>query len=335
MRAVLSVRPKCSHRCVSLKESPLKPVPILKHATRRSTEQTSMRTELFKQIPIQTVQEHLLNLGEFPGRFWRLPGNSLRIRVAFQKNFLEILRKWVYEFVTCKRACNRTCKVTCKLFLGGKNTAQRHPSSTQEPRGFCYKQGLEGHPHRLWCPSLPGNSRVGAIPEFLSKSRVVVVQEWPRQTKPKKGQFMNFSQGHSGTKVQCESCLFSQGKTPEFTKMGEIHELFILALFWFGLPGRLLSGFSENSRRLWLSEIACCWKSLPRFSGSTKSYPCQGLGTFRQGERLLERRPRLRERCWIFSSETVTAFLRVLLSLGRLGLARLLRTSTQKGTLRA
>ena len=34
-------------------------------------------------------------------------------------------------------------------------------------------------------------------------------QEWPRQTKPKKGQFMNFSQGHSGTKVQCESRLFS------------------------------------------------------------------------------------------------------------------------------
>ena len=60
-------------------------------------------------------------------------------------------------------------------------------------------------------------------------------QEWPRQTKPKKGQFMNFSQGHSGTKVQCESCLFSQGKTPEFIKMGEIHELFVLALFlvWF------------------------------------------------------------------------------------------------------
>ena len=60
-------------------------------------------------------------------------------------------------------------------------------------------------------------------------------QEWPRQTKPKKGQFMNFSQRHSGTKVQCESCLFSSGKTPEFTKMGEIHELFVLALslVWF------------------------------------------------------------------------------------------------------
>ena len=60
-------------------------------------------------------------------------------------------------------------------------------------------------------------------------------QEWPRQTKPKKGQFMNFSQGHSGTKAQCESCLFSSGKRPEFTKMGEIHELFVLALslVWF------------------------------------------------------------------------------------------------------
>ena len=61
-------------------------------------------------------------------------------------------------------------------------------------------------------------------------------QEWPRQTKPKKGQFMNFSQGHSGTKVQCESCLFFSGKkTPEFTKKGEIHELFVLALslVWF------------------------------------------------------------------------------------------------------
>ena len=46
---------------------------------------------------------------------------------------------------------------------------------------------------------------------------------------------MNFSQGHSGTKVQCESCLFSQGETPEFTKKGEIHELFVLALslVWF------------------------------------------------------------------------------------------------------
>ena len=45
---------------------------------------------------------------------------------------------------------------------------------------------------------------------------------------------------------------------------------------------------------------------IPRFSGSAKCYPCQGLGTFRQGKRLLENWPRLRERCWIFSSETAT-----------------------------
>ena len=53
---------------------------------------------------------------------------------------------------------------------------------------------------------------------------------------------MDFSQGHSGTKAQCESCLFSQGKTPEFTKMGEIHELFVLplSLVWFagGTPDK-------------------------------------------------------------------------------------------------
>ena len=33
MRAISSVRPKCSHRCVSLKETSLKPVQILEHTT--------------------------------------------------------------------------------------------------------------------------------------------------------------------------------------------------------------------------------------------------------------------------------------------------------------
>ena len=63
----------------------------------------------------------------------------------------------------------------------------------------------------------------------------------------------------------------------------------------------LLEKFSGKFRR--------CWKILPRFSGSTKCYPCQGFGIFRQGKWLLENRPRLRERCWVFSSETATAFL--------------------------
>ena len=52
MGAILSARPKCSHRCVSRKETPLKRVEILTHATRRSTEQTSMRTKWFKHIAI-------------------------------------------------------------------------------------------------------------------------------------------------------------------------------------------------------------------------------------------------------------------------------------------
>ena len=52
MRANLSVRPKCSHRCVSLKETPLKPVKVLKHTTNNSAEQTSMRTKWFKHIAI-------------------------------------------------------------------------------------------------------------------------------------------------------------------------------------------------------------------------------------------------------------------------------------------
>ena len=39
---ILSVRPNCSHRCVSLKENPLlQPVQILKHTTENSAEQTS------------------------------------------------------------------------------------------------------------------------------------------------------------------------------------------------------------------------------------------------------------------------------------------------------
>ena len=64
----------------------------------------------------------------------------------------------------------------------------------------------------------------------------------------------------------------------------------------------LLERFSGKFRR--------CWKMIPRLSGSAKSYPCQGLGTFfLQGKRLLENWPRLRERCWIFSTETATAFL--------------------------
>ena len=60
-------------------------------------------------------------------------------------------------------------------------------------------------------------------------------QESPRQTNPKKGQFMNFSQGTLEPKFDLNRACFPKEKTPEFTKMGEIHELFVLALslVWF------------------------------------------------------------------------------------------------------
>ena len=64
MRAILSARPKWAHRCVSLKEPPLKPVQILKHTTKDSTEQTAMRTKWFKHIGIEIVQVHLLEVGK-------------------------------------------------------------------------------------------------------------------------------------------------------------------------------------------------------------------------------------------------------------------------------
>ena len=59
---------------------------------------------------------------------------------------------------------------------------------------------------------------------------------------------MTFSRGQARTKVQCEMHLFSQGKTPEFTKMGEIHEHFVLALslVWFAGATPDIKAFSSK-----------------------------------------------------------------------------------------
>ena len=85
---------------------------------------------------------------------------------------------------------------------------------------------------------------------------------------------MNFSQGHSGTKVQCESCLFSQGKTRKkhqnSQKWGEIHELFVLplSLVWF-------AGATPDTHKLskqWLSRAVSeyCSACVSRVGLSTK-----------------------------------------------------------------
>ena len=56
---------------------------------------------------------------------------------------------------------------------------------------------------------------------------------------PKKGRFMNFSQGHSGTKVRYvnRACFPKEKHTRIHTKMGEIHMNFSFWPFlWLGLP---------------------------------------------------------------------------------------------------
>ena len=76
MRAILSVRPKCSHRCVSLKETPLKPMQFLSHATRTSTEQTSMRTKWVKISRFKLLRSISYRRPRMSGR--RMSGTSRR-----------------------------------------------------------------------------------------------------------------------------------------------------------------------------------------------------------------------------------------------------------------
>ena len=72
------------------------------------------------------------------------------------------------------------------------------------------------------------------------------IQERPQQTKPKKGRFMNFSQGHSGTKVQCESCLFSGGHLKPVTLKPVIRIFRIFRVFASAFSALLLCGVSSN-----------------------------------------------------------------------------------------
>ena len=66
-------------------------------------------------------------------------------------------------------------------------------------------------------------------------------QEWPRQTKPKKSQFMNFLQGHSGTKVRyVNRACFPKEKHQNSQKWAKFMNFSFWPFFWFGLPGRLL-----------------------------------------------------------------------------------------------
>ena len=79
-------------------------------------------------------------------------------------------------------------------------------------------------------------------------------QQSPRQTKPKKGQFMNFSQAHSGTKIRCESCLFPIGKNTRIhQKWAKFMNFSFGPFLWFGLPGRLLNGMAGGMELRFIS----------------------------------------------------------------------------------
>ena len=89
---------------------------------------------------------------------------------------------------------------------------------------------------------------------FASESGHGVLRESPRQTKPKKGQFMNFSPGHSGTKVRyVNRACFPKEKHQNSQKWAEFMNFSFRPFLWFGLPGRPLESafqhFGSKKRR--------------------------------------------------------------------------------------
>ena len=91
---------------------------------------------------------------------------------------------------------------------------------------------------------------------FTATFRLFEISSDPRQTKPKTGQFMNFSQGHSGTKVRyVNRACFPKKKHQNSQKWAKFMNLACGPFLWFGLPGRLL--LCE-----WVCAFRCCWALL-------------------------------------------------------------------------
>ena len=100
----------------------------------------------------------------------------------------------------------------------------------------------------------------------------------------------------------CESCLFSQGKTPEFTNMGEIHELFALALslVWFAgaTPESTMKTISSKTKGPGEQGAAgYCTKILLRKRAKMVSAPSTGV----IGKSALEIGHFLRRSFWMIS----------------------------------
>ena len=65
-------------------------------------------------------------------------------------------------------------------------------------------------------------------------------QESPRQTKPKKGQFMNFSRGILEQKFDVNRACFPKEKHRNSQKWAKFMNFSLWPFLWFGLPGRRL-----------------------------------------------------------------------------------------------
>ena len=64
--------------------------------------------------------------------------------------------------------------------------------------------------------------------------RVKLYQEWPRQTKPKKGEFMNFSRGIPEQKFNVNRACCPKAKHQNSQKWANFS---FWPFLWFGLPG--------------------------------------------------------------------------------------------------
>ena len=105
--------------------------------------------------------------------------------------------------------CDAISKGHCKRYGGGVSRTgplrvrgSRSPIFSRKVKPSCI--------HLKDAPSVQNHSgntvRAETISGDLFRSGVAPANQ------TKESQFMNFSQGHSGTKAQCELCLFSQGK---------------------------------------------------------------------------------------------------------------------------
>ena len=88
------------------------------------------------------------------------------------------------------------------------------------------------------------------VTKKVTKASEKVTEKWPKASRKRK-KVIELLLPHSfcGTLKSsiCESCLFSEGKTPEFTqKWAKFMNFSFWPFLWFGLPGRLLSHQDES-----------------------------------------------------------------------------------------